>query len=377
MTREDLNEQIKQDFANEFGIPVDELGKDFLALSAVLTTYNYSMFLRINSIQNNVWPGSSDISTLLSVGFDKIGRLPFPAVSGIYTCSTTQTTGTTIIPAGNQFKKGEYIYESLADTTPGDPIQIRALEPGTESELAVSDTLTSVSPLESAGDTITVTSIDTSPSNAEDIDDYRQDVVNSFTLRPNGGNAADYILWASDVADIRTVFPYAKDGEAGKIKIYCEGVSQFQPDSAKIDEVIEAIKYDTEGVGRVLVDLFPFINDTNIVPVQITNVLLTLNGGDSGQQTLAEQIIKDYLYNKRPYLATLNKVRVSTQDTITVVEIISVLANNGIQFTDIVLAVKILGSPTITPVTSYQFGNPNDPLYYGEIPELETLTINV
>lgn len=375
MTKEELFEQIKLDFANVYNISVDELGDNFLAESAILATIEYSLLLRINEIDSNVWVGSADLDTLLSVGFDKIGRLPFPAVSGIYTCSTIQIgTETAKILIGTQFKKDDYVYESLAEIDPGDDIQIRALTEGIESALLVSDELQSVNPLVSIQDIITVTSIDTASVDGEDIDDYRQDVVNSFTLRPNGGNAADYILWASDVSAIRTVYPYAADGAAGKIEVYCEGISPFVPISATIDEVIEAIKYDTEGNGRVLVDLFPFITNTYIVAVQITDINITLNGGDVGQQSEAETVIEDYLYNIRPYLPTLNKVRDPETDTITQTALIKTLADNDITFTSIVLKVKPLGGGEIT-VTEYQVGDADDPLYYGEIPVLESLTI--
>lgn len=376
MTKQELFEQIKLDFANVYNIPVAELGDSFLADSAVLATTMYNLRLRLNEIALNVWVGTANLETLLSVGLDKIGRLPFPAVSGIYTCSTSAISGeTAIIPAGTQFKRNDYIYESLADINPGDTIQVRALAPGTESALIVSNTLTSVSPLGSIQDIITVTAISTSPSAAEDIEDYRTDVLNSFILRANGGSAADYILWASDVADIRTVYPYAADGEAGKIVVYCEGVSSLQPNSTKIDEVIEAIKYDTNGNGRVLVDLFPFINDTYILPVQLTQVNITLTGGDAGQQATAEQVIEDYLYNIRPYLPTLNKTRDANLDTITQSALIKTLADNDITFTAVTLKVKPLGGAEQT-VTSYRVGNADDPTYYGEVPYLGTLTIS-
>jgi len=375
MTKLELFEQIKLDFANVYGIPVEELGNNFLAESAVLATIEYNLLLRLDEIAANVWVGSADAETLYIIGLDKIGRLPFPAVAGIYECSTTQIdTETDQIPLGTKFKKGIFVYETLSTINPGNNVQVRALIAGTENELIVSDELTSVSPLPSISDIITVTSIVQAPSDEEDIDDYRADVVNSFILRPSGGNASDYIIWASDVSDIRIVYPYAADSEAGKIKVYCEGVSSFIPSGAKIDEVIEAIKYDTEGNGRVAVDLFPFITDTYIVPVQITDVNIELIDGNASQQVAAENIIKDYLFAIRPYLPTLNSVRDPNDDTITQSALINVLSTGGITFSSLVLKIKPLGGTEVT-VTTYQVGNADNPLYYGEIPVLETLTI--
>lgn len=377
MTKKELFDQIKLDFANVYGIPVDDLGSNFLAESAVLSTIQYSLLLRINEISANVWVGSADYETLTSIGLDKIGRLPFPAVAGIYECTTVQIgTETATIPLGTQFKKNEFVYETLTTINPGDNVQVRALTPGTISQLIVGDELTSVSPLTSINDIIEVDSVVQAPSNEEDIEDYRQDVLNSFTLQPTGGNAADYINWASDVSGIRTVYPYAADGEAGKINVYCEGVSpNFEPIPAKINEVIEAIKYDTQGNGRVAVDLFPFITDTYIVPVQITDVNVVLDDGNASQQTSAENVIKDYLLNIRPYLPTLNKVRDPEDDIISQSGLIKVLSDNGITFSALTLKVKPLGGSEIT-VTSYQVGDADDPTYYGEILQFESLVIN-
>jgi uncharacterized phage protein gp47/JayE len=376
MTKQELFEQIKLDFSNVYNIPVEDLGSNYIAESAVLATIEYSLLLRINEIAANIWVGSADAETLYAIGLDKIGRLPFPAVSGIYECTTTQIgTETDIIPLGTQFKKGAFVYETLTNINPGDNVQVRALTPGTISVLIVTDELTSVSPLPSIQDVIIVDSIIQTASDAEDIEDYRQDLINSYILRPSGGNAADYILWASDVSDIRTVYPYAADGEAGKINVYCEGVSSFEPIPAKIDEVIEAFKYDPEGNGRIIVDLFPFITDAYIVPVQISDINIVLSSGNTGQQAAAEQVIEDYLLGIRPYLPTLNQVRIPEDDTITQSGLIKVLSDNNITFSALVLKVKPLGGIEQT-VTEYQVGDADDPTFYGEIPTLETLIIN-
>ena len=374
-TKKELFELIKLDFANEYGIPVADLGSDFLAEAAVLATIEYNLALRIENSAANVWVGSADAETLYAIGKDKIGRLPFPAVSGIYECTTTQIgTEVAVIPLGTQFKKLDFVYETLTDINPGDNVQIRALVAGTENVLIATDELTSLAPLSSIQDIITVDSVVQAPSDQEDIEDYRTDILNSFILRPSGGNAADYIQWAADVSDIRTVYPYAADGEAGKINVYCEGVSTFIPSGAKIDEVIEAIKYDTEGNGRVILDLFPFINDTYIVPVQITDINIEITSGNVGQQAAAEAVIEAYLLDIRPYLPTLNQVRAPEDDTITQQALIKALSDNDITFASLILKVKPLGGGEVT-VTEYQIGDADDPTYYGEIPELDVLTI--
>lgn len=375
-TKKQIYDQILLDFANEFNISINDLGSNYQAFAAVLATTEYNLQLRLNNIKKNVWVGSADIETLLTIGREKIGRVPFPAVAGVYTCSTVAIPNqSTIIPEGTKFQYNGFVFEVLMNYNPGDDIQLRSLNTGTDSALEIGDILTSTAPLPSINDKITVLSINISASDAEDIEDYRADVVNSFILKPSGGNAADYITWASDVSDIRTVYPYAANNEPGKINVYCEGISSFQPNSAKIDEVIDVFKYDSNGFGRVAVDLFPFINDSYIVPVQITNVDITLEGGEASQQSAAESVIEDYLYNIRPYLYTLNKIRDPKGDTITQSALIKELADAGINFTSLTISVKPLGGAPQT-VTDYRVGDANDPNYYGEIPVFQTLTIN-
>jgi uncharacterized phage protein gp47/JayE len=380
MTFEEIYNLIIADWCNRLGIAVENAGFTIIVTSKVISGGLYLLAKIIDALSNNVWVGSMQASKLIEVGQDKIGRSPYLAVQGEYSCSTI-AVGVGNIPAGSIFTKDinnvTYSYESLAEVAGGDTIQVRALTAGTKSKLVVGDELTAVKDPTYASNMITVTVIDEEPLDGETIEDYRKVVVDSFVLRGAGaGNAADYIIWAGDVQGIWTVYPYAADGEAGKVKIYCEGLApDFVPSSALIDDVIDAIKYDSNGVGRVLVDLYPFITDEYILPVQIAEVVIDLVGGNLTQQSDAEAILEEYLINKRPYLATLNKVRVATKDTITTVEIVQALADGGITFTGITLKVTPPGGSQST-YTTYQVGNPNNPDYYGEIPVLNALNIS-
>lgn len=379
MTFEEIYNLIISDWCNRLGITVDNAGYTIIVTSKVITGGLYLLAKIIDALSNNVWVGSMQYSKLIEVGQDKIGRGPYLAVQGEYTCTTIAVdTGT--IPSGSIFTKDidntTYSYESLDEVSGGSDIQVRALTAGLDSKLVIGDELTASKSLSYANNIITVSATTEEPLAAEDPDDYRQVVVDSFVLRGAGaGNAADYILRAGTVQGVRTVYPYASDGNAGKINAYVEGLSpDFVPSTALIEDVIDSFKYDSDGVGIALVDLYPFLTDEYILPVQIAEIVIDLAGGNLSQQSDAESLIEDYLLDKRPYLATLNKIRVATNDTISTVEIVQALADGGITFTGITLKVTPPGGSQLT-VSTYQVGNPDDPTYYGEIPVLTTLNI--
>ena len=276
---------------------------------------------------------------LLVFGQGRLDRVPSGAIAGVWRCTTTQIVGQSqIIPEGTEFRSGGgYKYLTIGDKDPTEDLIVRAVDAGLESDLQISDELKSASPLPSINDIIIVAEELTTPVAAETLDEYRSDVLETFTLAPSGGNAGDYILWASDVIGARTVFPYAKDGEVGKVQVFVEGANPIVPTQAIIDEVIEALKYDENGNGRAPVHVFPFIDDTNVVAVRKTDINIVINGGISGELAQATAIIEAYLYGIRPYLATLNTPRDEDKDTIKQSAIITALASGGLTFSDIVL----------------------------------------
>lgn len=399
MTYEDLYDQVITDWCNRKSITVDDAGYNMIVVSKVIAALGYLIVKMIDGIKNNVWVGSMQAAKLIEVGADKIGRTPYESTQGEYVCSTIEKTPGNI-PEGTIFTKeidgNLYKYESLAEVAAGDPITVRALTAGTDSELVVSDTLTSQQVLTYAESEITVTSVSETPTNDEDIEDYRAVVVAYERLRLGNGNASDYIVWVSNVNGLRTAYPYTADGEAGKAVIYCESSDDevLVPSSGLIDDAIDAIKYDSEGKSQPPVEFFEFVNTTYVLAVQITDVRVNITNGDSGQQSDIEDLLNAYLLDKRPFLHTVNKEPELTDDlntltnTIAQVDIIQILANAGITFDAIQLQVQILQTGGFVTKTKYVVGyrggdtfpdpivpssDPALPAYYGECPLLESV----
>lgn len=401
MTFDDIYNSIITNWANKLNISVNEAGIDMIVISKVISFGLYQLSKIIDIIKNNVWVGSMQAAKLLEVGQDKIGRGLFQAVKGEYLCSTIVKGGGGDIPLGSIFTfeiNGViFSYESLAIVVGGDDITVRALEAGTESQLVVSDVLTSKQELDFAENDITVLSTTEESVDIETIEEYRQVVLAFELLRLGNGNASDYILWVTNTNGLRTAYPYTADGEAGKAVIYCESTDNevLIPSAGLIDDAIDSIKYDSNGKSQPPVEFFEFVNDTYVLPVQITGVKIALTNGISGEQTLIEGIVRSYLEDKRPFLHTVNKLIQTTsgfnslENTITLTDIVTILANADITFDSIDMTVDILLITGYVSKNKYVVGYrggdtyppellpSNDPAlaaYYGECPRLEDVT---
>ena len=400
MTYSDIYNSILTDWCNKLDIPVADAGYDIIVMSKVFALGLYTIVKIIDGIKNNIWVGSMQADKLLEVGQDKIGRGLFQAIKGEYNCSTI-AKGVGDIPLGSIFTfeiNGViYSYESITLVAGGVNIKIRALEAGTASALVVTDVLTSKQNLTYAENDITVIEITEIPIDTESIEEYRAVVVAFERLRLGNGNASDYILWVANVNGLRTSYPYTADGEAGKAVIYCESSDNevLIPSAGLIDDAIDAIKYDINGKSQPPVEFFEFVNTTYVLPVQITGVKIELTNGDIGQLTAIESIIRNYLEVKRPFLHTVNKFIQFTEglnsleNTVTLVDIVQLLANAEIIFDSIVMTVDILLVTGYVPMSKYVVGyrggstyppellpsnDPALPLYYGECPRLEDVT---
>jgi uncharacterized phage protein gp47/JayE len=400
MTYDQLYEQIITDWCNRLGITVEDAGYDIIVLSKIIAAGLYILVKMIDGIKNNVWVGSMQASKLLEVGQDKIGRGLFLAVKGEYRCTTT-AKGTGNIPEGTVFTyeiDGQlYKYETTAQVPVGEDVIIRAMIAGTDNALVVGDRPTAQQQISNLESEIEVVEIVENPTDAETIDEYREVVVAFERLRLGNGNASDYIVWVANVNGLKTAYPYTAPNEAGKAVIYCESTdnSVLVPSAGLIDDAIDSIKYDANGVSQPPVEFFQFVNTDYVLPVKITGIKLVITNGDTGQLSDIETTVRNYLEIKRPFLHTVNKyIQLSEglntlENTVALVDIIQILANASITFDTIDLQVNILNAASYQSFSKYVVGYrggstyptellpSNDPAlsdYYGECPRLEEIS---
>lgn len=326
-TLQELYTDVLADLQAEYGTSVPTFGKNFLrALAAVQAAKLKIYYLAIGNLQKNIFADTADPEasggTLERFGRGKLGRNPFPATPGEYTIQVTGEIGATI-PARTTFKSNDdstnpgklfildvaYVLVSATDS-----ITVRALEGGIDSKMFVTELMTATAPILDVNRSATVTAEVTEPLAAEDIEDYREKVVNAFTTEPQGGAASDYRDWASDAQGVAKVYPYASSGNANEIDLYIEATiadstdGKGTPSAGLISDVEDVIELDPDTTkpinerGRRPLGVFQI----NYMPVTIKEVDIEINDYDgltAEIQTEIEQALEEAIAEIRPFVA--------------------------------------------------------------------------
>lgn len=315
----ELYNDILADLEGQFDITIPLIGKSFLrALAAVQAAKLKLFYLSIGYLQKNIFVDTADSEanggTLERFGRVKLGRNPFPALPGEYTVSVVGTVGS-VIAASTTFKSNddslspgilyilddEYTLVSNPDT-----ITLRALTAGNEGKLSIGDNLTATAPIANVNSQVAVTAETVEPQAAQDIEDYRQQVLNSFQLEPQGGSATDYRLWAQDAQGVKETYPYANSEQSNEINLYVEATIADSSDSkgTPTQGILDAVEEDVEpkrplGVFQV-----------NYLPVTPLDIDITINGfspsPDTETQDLIETAITDMINEIRPFISGID-----------------------------------------------------------------------
>lgn len=377
-TLEELQEQILNDYASEFGISVEDLGDTFIVESKVIAAVLYPFYLTAGQVENNVFPDLADDETLLRFGQGLLNRAPSPAQQGEYTIEVTGTIEA-VISSGTRFQSNDdsnapgYLFIVDSEFTLSaetDSLTVRALTSGLESKLNVGDKLTSTQPLTNVSDEVEVLSIDVNPSDAESIESYRDDVLAAFRLEPQGGSPSDYRLWALDVPEVRTVYPYVEPNNAGSIKIYSEATPENSesivgvPNQTILDAIYKApsggnsesgaiVYNEAEQRGRRPMIVF------NIQSLPVEPLSLDLEFTDLTNVAAKDAIqlaVESFIYDKRPFIAgaesLLNKNDILTIGQLIAV-VVDVLEDEGGTFSSLQMKINSVLVDTYT----FTFGN--------------------
>lgn len=144
-------------------------------------------------------------------------------------------------------------------------------------------------------------------ANTEDIEVYRQRVLDRFQKRPQGGALADYELWGEEVAGIINVYPYTSDCP-GQVDVFCEATPESSgdpdgiPTTAQLEAVLESIIFNENGLpsrrpAGALVNTFEIVRtgfDTTVTGLTV----------DDAAQTQADitQAIEEYMLDREPFI---------------------------------------------------------------------------
>lgn len=227
---------ILTDLETEYGINISLAQK--VALRAIASVHAGKIWLLykvIGLLQKNIWPDTADTEaqggTLERFGRVRLGRNPFPPVSGQNTITVTGTAGQ-LLPGQNTIWKADdtslnpgilFILDNdFILTGSSNIVTVRCLTPGEIGKESIGNTMTLTSPIALIDSVATVASETVQPLDGETIADYRVKILNSFRLEAQGGAATDYRIWAQDAQGEREVYVYAKPGETNANNIYVE-----------------------------------------------------------------------------------------------------------------------------------------------------------
>jgi len=310
-----LYNEILADLQTEYGVTIPVFGKVFLRAQAAVQAGKLKLFwLAIAMAQKQITPDTADSvsagGTLERWGYLKTGRYPFPASQGKYTVTVTGSVAA-IIPASTTFKSddsslspGQLFILDNAFTMAGtsQSITLRALTPGVDSKLAIGNTLTANAPIINVNAAAIVTAETVAPTDAETLETYRDKVVESYRLLPQGGAAADYRLWGKEnIAGVQQIYPYATNGEANEVDIYIEAIpadstdGKGTPTGTIITNVTNAIE-----ANRPLA-----VFDVNYYPVVVKNVKINIAGSTftTAQKASILTAMTEAIAQIRPFIA--------------------------------------------------------------------------
>jgi hypothetical protein len=325
-TLSELYNSIKTDLEAQFGVTIPNTGKNFLRVKAnVLAAKLWLYYKLLGDVQKNAFPDTaySDATggTLEAFGRMLLNRNPFQSTAGIYTATVTGQTGATIA-ANSTFKSNDgslnpaklftldsaYIMPGTTGT-----ITLRALTPGLEAQLSIGDKLTATAPIANVDSIVTILTETTEPQAAEDLEIYRQRILERYRLRPQGGAGSDYRLWANEVQSVRQSYPFVSSTEFHDVNLYVEATiadstdGKGTPSVATLNDVKVSIEDATvDRPSRKPITDKVFYNAIN--PLDVAINIANFQSLTTPQQTSISTAIEAALFNIRPFVASIDPV---------------------------------------------------------------------
>ncbi len=382
----DLYDAILADLESSVSITIPFFGKSFLrGLAAVQAAKLKLIYLALAILQKNIFVDQADPEikggTLERFGRVKIGRNPFAAIPGQYVVLVTGEAGA-VIAESQTFKSNDdslspgmlfVLDEEYTLVGTGDSITLRALSAGVVSKLLIGDKLTATSPIALVEAIVVVDSVAVEPEAAEDIEDYRTKVLNSYRLEPQGGAPADYRLWSQDAQGVKQTYPYARSGYVNEVNVYVEATvadstdGKGTPSAGLLSDVYDVINKSPDTTlpildrGRRPVSVR--VNPLAITPKDVDIEILGYVGLNSTIEALILSEITKLINSVRPFVDAIDDPQRGKNDILDTNRLISAIltARPGATFTSVVLKVDSVTYST------YTFEN-------GDIPYFNSIT---
>lgn len=330
-TTAELYQNIVSDLKNKLNLQDTELRMVLDAFASVMSAQMKLLYLYLADIQNNLFPDTADTiengGELNRIGLIYLNRQPKPATDGYFKIKLTGIAGSDI-RSGLTFKSNDdslnpgklFITDSAYEMiSTNDEIEIRSLEAGLSSSLAIGNQLTITEPVFGVEQTVEVTEIISLPIESESIEVYRKAIIDAIQLEPQGGAKTDYRLWASDAQGVRTVYPFVKENEAGVVQIFVESTKIDSLDQLgtptvfMINDVKDVLEFDPDNTkplnerGRRPIQAILEVLPITLKPVDVTIINIQQNDGDITDSIRTN--LEIYLQDIRPFIAGADLAR--------------------------------------------------------------------
>lgn len=297
-TAAELSAQVLADIEGTLGQKSPLLPKAFLRVSSrALGGALALMYRLIRWTYEQIFPATADSDALVRMAA-QYGLSPTPSVPAILDIQIVGTPGAQA-PGGTVWRGGNgltYIQRSLAEVgiSGVTTARVECLEGGALGSLGIGNTLEAATP--AAGiDGASVLEIAVEGEDEETTEQFRARVLQRIAGQPQGGSAADYVKWATEIPGIVRAFAFRTN--AGEVTVYplqaTEGPSRV-PSASKRAEVLS---YVSNPARRPLcANVLVAAMTERTVDITIT----TIAPGDAQTKSSIQAELERYLYAAYP-----------------------------------------------------------------------------
>lgn len=182
---------------------------------------------------------------------------------------------------------------------------------GSIGNLEINDVVFFANPLADVNQNAIVTSQITTGADEEDVEIYRQRILDKFQQRPQGGAYADYRIWGEEVAGIINIYPYTSDCP-GHVDVYAEATPESSgdpdglPTAVQLSAVFDSIELDENGLAtrrpaNAYVNVYPITRtgfEINVFGIIVNNLAQV--------QDNIETALEEYFLSREPFIVGLS-----------------------------------------------------------------------
>lgn len=295
-TTAQIRAQIITDIESKIGQTIPAFPKAFFRVVATAFAGVIALLYRFAAwAYDQIFPQTATAETLDKLA-GQYGIVRTAAISCEVTATATGTNGT-IIPDGSLWISDGIVFEQdgPAEIATGTAtVTLEALEAGDATNVLVGATISLVSPIAGIDQDAEVATIETTGEDAGSDDLLRQRLIDRLANRPQGGAAADYVLWAREVPGIVKAFAFNTD--PGEVTVYpmIAFTGSRIPEGTKLAEVLAYL--DDEVRRPLCATVLTAALTERVVNIEVTS----LAPSTVAMRAAIEAAWEAYLYGRFP-----------------------------------------------------------------------------